>query len=166
MALFKSKKKQAAELFESGAKGAGTVMSVQDTGMTVNDNPRVKMIFRVEPLDGSAPFEAEKKTVVSRVQIPRAGERYPVWYDAADPTTWAYATVDNDEGREQLRMLFGSAADTFAGVGGAPTAAAPAAAAPANDPIEQIKKLDELRTAGLLTDSEFEEKKAQLLAAL
>jgi hypothetical protein len=51
MALFKSKKKQAAELFETGSKGAGTVVSVQDTGMTVNDNPRVKMTFWFDAQD-------------------------------------------------------------------------------------------------------------------
>src|SRR5215213_11071000 len=99
MALFKSKKKQAAELFESGAKGAGTVVSVQDTGMTINDNPRVKMTFRIEPLDGSPPFDAQKTTTVSRVEIPRSGDRYPCWYDHADPSTWAYATIHDDEGR-------------------------------------------------------------------
>ena len=86
MALFKSKKKQAADLVETGLKGAGTVISVQDTGMTVNDNPRVKMVFRVEPLDGGAPFDAEKTRTVSRVEIPRQGDRYPVWYDAEDPS--------------------------------------------------------------------------------
>ena len=71
MALFKSKAKKAEELMTSGAKGVGTVVSVQDTGMTVNDNPRVKMVFRVEPLDGGPAFDAEKKTTVSRVEIPR-----------------------------------------------------------------------------------------------
>lgn len=42
-------------------------------------------------------------------------------------------------------------------------AAAPAPAAPVEDSIEQIKKLAELRDAGILTDAEFEAKKKQLL---
>jgi hypothetical protein len=37
MALFKSKRKKAQELFETGSKGAGTVVQVQNTGMTIND---------------------------------------------------------------------------------------------------------------------------------
>ena len=160
----KGKKQKAANLMATGSRAVGTVVSVQDTGMTMNDNPRVKMIFRVEPLDGGAPFDAEKSAFVSRVQIPRAGDRYPVWYDAADPSTWAYATVDDDEGRAQLRHMFGDVAETFTGVGNGaqPAPAAPAAA----DPLDRLKKLDELRTAGVLSDAEFQAKKAELLAQL
>ena len=120
MGIFKSKKKKAGELFETGAKGAGTVISVEDTGMTVNDNPRVKMTFRVEPLDGSPAFDATKKATVSRVQIPRQGDRYPVWYDQQDPSKWAYATIDDDQGRETMRQLFGDVADSFVGMGAPP----------------------------------------------
>jgi hypothetical protein len=162
MALFKSKKKQAAELFETGQKGAGTVISVQDTGMTVNDNPRVKMVFRVEPLDGSPPFDAQKTTTVSRVEIPRQGDRYPVWYDVAEPTkTWAYATIADDNGRATMRQLFGDVAESFVGMN------APAAPAPASgqgqDVVEQIKQLADLHQQGILTDEEFAAQKAKLL---
>lgn len=162
MALFKSKKKQVAELFETGAKGAGTVVSVQDTGMTVNDNPRVKMIFRIEPLDGSPPFDAEKTTTVSRVEIPRQGDRYPVWYDTTDPMkTWAYATIVDDNGRATMRQLFGEVAETFVGMN-APAAPAPPAAQ-GQDVVEQIKQLADLHAQGILTDDEFAAQKAKLL---
>jgi len=162
MALFKSKKKQAAELFETGSKGAGTVISVQDTGMTVNDNPRVKMTFRIEPLDGSPPFDAEKKTTVSRVEIPRQGDRYPVWYDPADPKeTWAYATIADDNGRATMRQLFGDVAETFVGMN-APAAPAPAGAQ-GQDVVEQLKQLADLHSQGILTDEEFAAQKAKLL---
>jgi hypothetical protein len=40
----------------------------------------------------------------------------------------------------------------------------PAAAAPAEDPLEQLKKLGELKAAGVLTDAEFEAQKAKILA--
>jgi hypothetical protein len=161
MALFKSKKKQAAELFETGSKGAGTVVSVQDTGMTVNDNPRVKMTFRVEPLDGSPPFDAQKTTTVSRVEIPRQGDRYPVWFDAQDPAgTWAYATIADDNGRATMRQLFGDVAETFVGMN-AP--AAPAAVGGGQDVVEQIKQLADLHSQGILTDEEFAAQKAKLL---
>jgi Short C-terminal domain len=161
MALFKSKRKQAAELFETGQRGAGTVISVQDTGMTVNDNPRVKMVFRVEPLDGSPSFDATKTTTVSRVEIPRQGDRYPVWYDAQDPSnTWAYATITDDNGRATMRQLFGDVAESFVGMN-AP--AAPAAQMGAQDTVEQLKTLADLHTQGLLTDEEFAAQKAKLL---
>jgi hypothetical protein len=166
MAFGKRKREKAQALVETGSRGIGQVLNVQDTGMTMNDNPRVRMTFRIEPIDGSAAFEAEKTSTVSRVQIPRAGDRYPVWYDAADHSSWAYATVDTDEGRDQIRQLFGPPAETVTGIGNPAAAVAPAPVATAPDPLERLKKLDELRAAGLVTEAEFAEKKAQLLAEL
>jgi Short C-terminal domain len=161
MGMFKSKKKKAEELFATGSKGAGTVVVVQDTGMTVNDNPRIKMTFRVEPLDGSPAFDATKTTTVSRVQIPRQGDRYPVWYDPQDSSKWAYATVADDNGRETMRQLFGDVAETFVGMGApaAPTPPAPQA----QDTVEQLKQLADLHQQGLLTDDEFQSQKSKLL---
>jgi Short C-terminal domain len=168
MGLFgKSKQDKAADLVQTGTRAVGTVLNVVDTGVTMNDNPRVQMAFRIEPLDGSPAFEAEKTKVVSRVQIPRSGDRYPVWYDAADPSTWAFAFVDNEEGRDNIRQMFGAAAETMTGVGNpAAAAAAPAAPAAAEDPLDRLKKLDELHKAGVVTDAEFEAKKADLLSDL
>jgi hypothetical protein len=161
VALFKNKHKQAEELMASGAKGVGTVVSVQDAGMTVNDNPRVKMVFRVEPLDGAPAFDAEKKTTVSRVEIPRQGDRYPVWYDQADPGTWAYATVADDQGRSTMRQMFGDVAESFVGMN-APGAPAPPAPQ-GQDTVEQLTQLADLHKQGLLTDDEFAAQKAKLL---
>lgn len=159
---FGKKKEKLKNLFETGSKGVGVLVRVQDTGMTMNDDPRVKMEFRIEPLDGSAAFEAEKTKTVSRVEVPRPGDRYPVWYDAEDPTNWAYATVDDEQGVQQIRQMFGDAAETITGVGDPAAAAAPAAA----DPAERLKKLDELKASGVLTDDEFDAKKKELLAEL
>ena len=160
MGLFgKSKKQKAADLMASGSKGVGTVVSVRDTGMTVNDNPRVEMVFRVEPLDGGPTMDLTKKTTVSRVEIPRQGDRYPVWYDPQDTSTWAYATVADESGRENLRQMFGAAADSFVGMG---TPAAPAGAG-GQDVAAQLTQLADLKSQGLLTDEEFEAQKAKLL---
>ena len=161
MGLFgKSKKEKAQDLMATGSKGVGTVVSVRDTGMTVNDNPRIEMVFRVEPLDGSPAMDLTKKTTVSRVEIPRQGDRYPVWYDPTDTDTWAYATVADDSGRESLRQMFGAAADTFVGMG-APPAPAPAG----QDVAAQLTQLADLKSQGLLTDEEFEAQKAKLLGS-
>jgi hypothetical protein len=40
---------------------------------------------------------------------------------------------------------------------------AAAAAPPAADPLDQLKQLGELKTAGVLTDAEFEAQKAKIL---
>ena len=161
----KKKREKAANLMQTGARGIGTVQTVQDTGMTMNDDPRVKVTMRVDPLDGSPAFQAEKTAFVSRVEIPRQGDRYPVWYDRGDPSTWAYATVHDDEGRAQIRQMFGPQAESltgFGGGGGVVTAPAP----PAEDPLDRLKKLDELRKAGVVSDAEFAMKKAALLAEI
>jgi hypothetical protein len=39
-----------------------------------------------------------------------------------------------------------------------------AAAAPASDPLDELKKLGDLKAAGVLTDAEFEAQKAKILA--
>jgi len=158
MGLFTSKRKQAESLLQTGERGVGTVISVQDTGMTVNDNPRVKMVFRVEPLSGAPAFDAEKTKTVSRVQIPRQGERDPVWYDATDPSKWAFATIADDQGRATMRQMFGDVAETFVGMN------APAAPSPTGqDTVEAIKQLADLHAQGVLTDEEFAQQKAKLL---
>jgi hypothetical protein len=163
MAFGRGKKEKAKQLFETGSRGVGVVLQVQDTGTTINDNPRVRMSWRIEPLDGTPPFEGEKTKTVSRVEIPRTGDRFPVWYDAGDHTSWAYATIEDDSGRESIRQMFGAAAETMTGIGN-PAAAAAAPAAP--DPLDQLKKLGELHSSGVLTDAEFEAKKSELMADL
>ena len=42
--------------------------------------------------------------------------------------------------------------------------APPPAAASTDDKLDQLKKLGELKTAGVLTDAEFEAQKAKILA--
>jgi Short C-terminal domain len=161
MGIFgKSKKEKAADLMASGSKGVGTVVSVRDTGTTINDNPRVEMVFRVEPLDGSPTMDLTKKTTVSRVEIPRQGDRYPVWYDPADASLWAYATIADETGRQTVREMFGDVANTFVGMG---TPEAPAMAGSGQDVAAQLTQLADLKSQGLLTDEEFEQQKAKLL---
>jgi hypothetical protein len=162
------KKKKAENLMATGSKAVGTITNVRDTGTTINDNPRVNLTFQIEPLDGGAAFAADKKVTVSRVQIPQPGQRFPVWFDAEDPTTFAYATITDPSGRAQIAQLFGDAfGPNGEGVGQVAMSAPVAAAAPAGgDPLDQLKKLSELKDAGVLTEAEFAEQKAKLLSSM
>ena len=167
--MFRSKKAKAEDLMANGARGVGTIIDVRDTGMTINDNPRVKMTFQIEPLDGSPAFTAEKTKTVSRVRIPQMGCRYPIFYDKEDPSTFAFVEVDDPQGYATVVQLFGDAfgADgTGVGRPAAVAAPAPAAAPAAEDPIEKIRKLEELKNQGILTEEEFAAKKAELLAQI
>lgn len=90
MGLFGGRKR-AKRLEEAGVNATGEVVLVKDTGMTINDNPRVMLALRVTPSDGSAPFEVSKKATVSRVAIPRAGDAFVVRYDPDDHDNFALA---------------------------------------------------------------------------
>ena len=125
------------KLLLTGVRAPAEVVEVKDTGMTVNESPRVKIRLRVEPSDGE-PFELERKLVVSRVAIPRRGERVEVAYDPDDPSDFTFKLSD-------------LADDPLGG--------------PAPDPVEQLAKLADLLEKGLLTREEFDREKGRLLDA-
>ena len=126
------------ELLTTGRTAPALLLEVTDTGMTVNDNPRVEVRLRVEPPDGE-PFEVSRKVLVSRVRVPRAGERVEVVYDPADHERFTFRIAD--------------LADD-----------AVAAAQPGDDrTIESLERLARLREQGILSDAEFEEQKRRVL---
>jgi hypothetical protein len=75
-------KKRRQRLEAAGVDANAVLVSVQDTGMTVNDNPRVKLTFQVASATGE--FQVEMKKTVSRVQVPRPGDTFVVRYDPED----------------------------------------------------------------------------------
>ena len=107
--MAKAKLAKAERLVASGGRGIGTVVEVSDTGITINDNPRVHLRMRVEPTDGSAAFEREKTITVSRVAIPRVGDRFPVFYDREDPSNWGFGTEMEANAPADIRALFAAA---------------------------------------------------------
>jgi hypothetical protein len=84
MGLFGGRKRKQ-RLEEAGVNAPAQVVGVRDTGVTVNNNPRVAITLQVSPTDGSPAFEVSTKKTVSRVAIPRAGDAYAVRYDPEDP---------------------------------------------------------------------------------
>jgi hypothetical protein len=156
-----SKRQLALELMTRGRRCPGEVVSVEDTNITINDNPRVKMTVRAEP-PGEEPFTIVKTATVSRVSIPRRGDRCTVFYDPADRTGRNGITFDA----------------VPATIGGAPTVSASAGpdytlpyARPGDDdddddPVAKIERLGELRDKGLISQSEFDDQKRRLLGEL
>ena len=67
-----------------GVEAEATILSVSDTGVTLNKNPYVKLRLRVEPI-GVAAYETEAKAMVSRVAIPRPGDGMRVKFDPNKP---------------------------------------------------------------------------------
>jgi hypothetical protein len=100
--VFGGKKKK---LLSEGVQARAVIINVQDTGMTVNDNPRVKLTLQVQP-EGQVPFEVSKKKTVSRVAIPRVGDQVVIRYDAADPNSFEFdtAAVAQDNQAAEAKM--------------------------------------------------------------
>jgi membrane protein implicated in regulation of membrane protease activity len=158
-----AKQVMAAELMRSGAKGVGTITNVSDTGITINNNPRITITMRIEPNDGAPAVERNKTVTVSRVQIPQVGARYPAWYDRNDPDKWMYGTdMDASQASAEVKEMFARAAAGGAGAGAAASAVADAA----DGPVEELAQLTELWKSGALTDTEFAAAKARLLAKI
>jgi membrane protein implicated in regulation of membrane protease activity len=149
-----AKEKMAVELVLSGTRGIGTIVEVSDTGTTINDNPRVLIRMRIEPLDGSAPVERAKKATVSRVAVPRVGERYPAWFDRADPEKWMFGTDMDETAPAEVKEMFARAR---AGAGPSTSDRAE------SSPVEELARLTQIWKDGALTDAEFADAKARLL---
>jgi len=68
-----------------GEPAEAVVLDISDTGITINDNPKVRLKLNVYPRD-KEPFEATVSQVVSRVTIPRVGDRVFVKFDPNNPS--------------------------------------------------------------------------------
>ncbi len=70
---------------QNGLDASAEVLSVADTGATVNMNPIVAFKLKVIPLAG-VPFESSGQTMVSRIAVPRVGDTLKIKYHPADPS--------------------------------------------------------------------------------
>ncbi|MEW5940060.1 MAG: DUF3592 domain-containing protein, partial [Chloroflexota bacterium] len=77
-------------LAQNGMDATAEVLSVADTGATVNMNPVVEMKLRLTNSMGAS-FETVGRTMVSRIAVPRAGDKIKVKYNPADPSQFAVA---------------------------------------------------------------------------
>lgn len=75
----------AQELAQTGADAEAEVLSVQDTGATVNMNPVVVLTLKVKPAKGEE-FQTAGQLMVSRLTIPRAGDKIKIKYNPENLT--------------------------------------------------------------------------------
>ena len=68
-----------------GMPASAEVLMVADTGTTINMNPVVEMKLLVTPT-ASAAFETTARTMVSRIAVPRKGDKINIKYSPADAT--------------------------------------------------------------------------------
>jgi len=68
-----------------GLDATAEVLSVADTGATINMNPVVELKLTVTPTAGGT-FETTARTMVSRIAVPRKGDKLNIKYNPADAT--------------------------------------------------------------------------------
>ena len=73
-------------LAQSGLDAIAEVVSIQDTGALINMNPVVILTLKVQPAMIATSFETTGKSMVSKIAIPRVGDKVKVKYNPADPT--------------------------------------------------------------------------------
>jgi hypothetical protein len=149
--LIGRKTERATHLADHGERARGRVLSVEDTGVTINDNPRVKITVLAEPT-GQPTFQVVKTVTVSRLSIPRQGDPVAVFYIVGEPP-------------EKAGISFDAAALNLVGLTpNDPPIPQPSAFAPPGDRLAQLQKLADLRASGALTQEEFEREKARILS--
>lgn len=72
-----------AQLMATGMAGTAEVLTIADTGALVNYNPVVQMKLKVQPQYGPE-FETEIQTVVSKIAVPRVGDKLNIKYNPAN----------------------------------------------------------------------------------
>lgn len=85
--FMRNNQKRAQELAEKGTQGEATILSLQDTGMRVNDNPRVTLVLEIRMPYG-APYQLTKIMTVPIIRLSQVqtGSVVPVMVDMSDPT--------------------------------------------------------------------------------
>lgn len=157
--MSKAKMQQAQNLVATGQKARAKILRIDPTGMIVNEiNIQCLVTFQLEPIHGGAPFDAQKKMMINQTQMPRVGDVWPAWYDAADPTQFAVGMPDGAS-PEQIPIFreFGIPHPLDPSTGGAAGGGAGNVAA--------LERLAQLRRDGTLTEAEFQAEKAKLLGS-
>jgi hypothetical protein len=165
----KAKQAEGQRLMATGSKARATILSIEPTGMIMNEiNIKCRVQFRLDPLDGSADFEGEKTFFINQTQMPRVGDVWPCWYDVADPSVFGVGQPNlSDPNTLQIFSDFGiphPLADQPAAANAAGVApATDAGTAAEDDRLEDLERLGDLRSRGLLSDVEFEAEKRRIL---
>ncbi|MFN8412247.1 MAG: hypothetical protein U0Z26_07655 [Anaerolineales bacterium] len=85
--FMRNNQKRAEALMQSGTQGEATILSLQDTGMRINDNPRVTVLLEVR-VAMRPPYQVTKTLTVPMIRMSQVqtGLVVPVMVDLSDPT--------------------------------------------------------------------------------
>ena len=85
--LMRKKRQQAEHLAVVGTQGEAKILSMTDTGMLVNNNPRVTLELEIT-MPMKPPYKVTKTMVVPLIRLPQVqvGQTVGVMVDMSDPT--------------------------------------------------------------------------------
>jgi len=66
--IMRSNQQKAQALMATGTQGEATVLQINDTGMRINDNPRVALLLEVR-IPGYPPYQVQKTVTISIIRL-------------------------------------------------------------------------------------------------
>ena len=66
----RAKRRQMEELAATGKQGTAVVLGLSDTGTTINDNPRVKLLLEIH-VPNYQPYQAQKTVTIPLIYLPQ-----------------------------------------------------------------------------------------------
>ncbi|MGB0112349.1 MAG: SHOCT domain-containing protein [Ilumatobacteraceae bacterium] len=127
-----------------GRRSTGTITAIEDTGTTINNSFRARVDISVDRPDGTS-FPVHRTVSISRMALPRIGDRVTVAHSPDDPMDFVYRVSVSPSGAPASGPAGGSTSGS-------------------SDRIARLKELAGLRDSGVLSDSEFEAEKQRLLS--
>jgi hypothetical protein len=121
---------------KNGITAEAEVLEVRDTGTTINDDPQIALLLEVRP-SMAATFQTELKTLVSRLEV--ANYR---------PGCKAVVLYDPTNPKRMVLQSFEPAASV------------------AGSAEDRLAELGRLKDRGLITPSEYERKREEIIKAL
>ncbi len=84
--FLRNNQKRSQELIDKGTQGEATILSLEDTGMRINDNPRVRVELEVR-MPGMSPYKVTKSVTIPLIRLSQVqvGTVVPVMVDMSDP---------------------------------------------------------------------------------
>jgi hypothetical protein len=85
--LIRKNQKKAEELMATGKQGEATILELQDTGMLINNQPRVNMLLEVR-IPGYSPYQIWKTVTIPLIRLSQVqvGAVVGVMADPEQPT--------------------------------------------------------------------------------
>lgn len=85
--IIRNNRKRTAELLAKGTQGEATILSLEDTGMRINDDPRVAMVLEIRMPYGM-PYQVRKVATIPLIRLSQiqVGAVVQVMVDMSDPT--------------------------------------------------------------------------------